>query len=124
MKAVRSVLVVLGALGVGVAFAACGGQVGTEATDAGGDATTTASTTSPTTTATPTSTPSTTSTPTPTTTTTVPPPSCPTYRPVRGVPCAIGLSCTYPCGGGYEFSIRATCPSGKWAIENVTPCGG
>jgi len=116
MQAVRFVLVVSVALGAGIAFAACGGKVDIEADDAAVDTapttTTTASTTSPTTTT------------TTTTTTTVPPPSCPSYRPVRGVPCAVGLSCSFPCGSGYDYAIRATCPAGKWVLENVSPCGG
>jgi hypothetical protein len=91
-------------------FIACGGKVALEEGDAGVDAS-------------PTTKPTTTATPTPTTTTTVAPPSCPTYRPIRGTPCSIGLSCFYPCAPGYRTSIRATCPGGTWTTADVETCG-
>ncbi len=50
------------------------------------------------------------------------PPACPDYRPVKGVPCRAGLSCFFPCGTGHDYAIRATCPMGKWVIENTAAC--
>jgi hypothetical protein len=90
---------------VGLMFAACGGKVTIADEDAATD-------TAPTSTDAPA--------PTPTMTTT--PPECPKFRPVRGVPCRTGLSCFYPCGGGFPMSIRATCPAGTWETENVAAC--
>lgn len=94
---------------VGVGFVACGGKVSVDESDGGIDAA-------------PTTKPTTTTTPTPTST--VKPPSCPTYRPIRGTPCPVGLSCFYDCAPGQRSSIRATCPStGTWTIAEVEPCG-
>lgn len=59
---------------------------------------------------------------TPTPTTTVTPPSCPMYRPLAEVPCSTGLSCFYPCAPGFDTSIRATCPAGRWRLETVAAC--
>jgi len=53
---------------------------------------------------------------------TITPPACPDYRPVKGVPCRAGLSCFFPCSAGYDYAIRATCPTGKWVIENTAAC--
>lgn len=92
---------------LGFALAACGGKVVVSDEDAAVDA-------APTTTAT--------DAPAPTPTTTIEPPSCPRFRPVRGVPCRIGLSCFYPCGDGFPTSLRATCPAGNWELENVAAC--
>lgn len=92
---------------LGLFFAACGGKVVVSDEDAAIDAAETTTATDA---------------PAPTPTTTIEPPSCPRSRPVRGVPCRIGLSCFYPCGGGFETSIRATCPAGNWELENVAAC--
>lgn len=95
------------ALGIGVLLGACGAQVVVNQDDAATDTIADV----PTTTVTPT-----------TTTTTPPPPMCPAFRPIRDIPCTTGLSCFYPCGTGGSTSIRATCPAGKWVIENVASC--
>src|SRR5687768_12713111 len=96
----------LASIVVGLLFAACGGKVTVVDDDAAVDAAPTA-TDAP---------------PEEAPTSTVTPPSCPGFRPVRGVPCRTGLSCFYPCGGGYPSSIRATCPAGTWETENVAAC--
>jgi hypothetical protein len=96
------------ALGIGVALGACGAQVITTSDASVGDAATDA--------------PTTTVTPTTTTTTTTPPPTCPMYRPIRDIPCTVGLSCFYPCAPGETTSTRATCPSGRWVLETVSGC--
>ncbi len=93
---------------LGLLFAACGGKVTVSDDDAAvADA-------APTTTAT--------DAPAPTPTTTITPPTCPSFRPIRGVACRVGLSCFFPCGGGFDTSIRATCPAGTWELENVAAC--
>lgn len=107
--ALRSCLLVAGALALGIA---CAGKVDTEVADAAAEAAVDAA-------ADVAPEPE----PTPTTTATSPP-TCPTYRPRPGIPCMLGLSCSYPCGAGETWAIKATCPANKWVIENTAPCGG
>ena len=96
---------------VGFTFAACGGKVTiSDDSDAATDA------------AIDTKTEPTDAAPTSTPTTTVTPPSCPAYRPISEIPCSMGLSCFYPCAPGFDTSIRATCPSGRWKLEVVAAC--
>lgn len=107
----RAVFVLGVATSVGLVLAACAGKVEIAAEDAAVDAVTD---TAPTSTSTVDATPTTTSTA----------PTCPTNRPIRNIPCTIGLTCDYPCGGADPNVMRATCPSGRWVLTPLTPCGG